>query len=72
MRVANYQGAMGAYQRFLWDNMSTFIESLPEDKKILAQTFQQEGLSVAKQQMLSTRHTVPSLWPLQPSLWPLQ
>ena len=32
MRVANYQGAMGAYQPFLWDNMSVFIKSLPEDK----------------------------------------
>ena len=45
-------------QRFLWDNMTTFVESLPEDKKLLAQTFQQEGLSVAKQQMLSARHIV--------------
>ena len=49
---------MGAFQRFLWDNMSAFVESLPEDKKLLARTFQQEGLSVAKQQMLSARHTV--------------
>ena len=49
---------MGAYQRFLWENISTFIESLPEDKKILAQTFQQESLSIAKQELLSTHHTV--------------
>ena len=48
------------YQRFLWDYMSTFVESLPEDKKLATQTFQQEDLSVAKQQMLSVRHTVDS------------
>ena len=58
MKVANYQGAIGTYQCFLWDNMPTFIDALPEDKKVLAQTFQQEGLSVATQQMLSARHTV--------------
>ena len=38
--------------------MSTFINALPEDKRVLAQTFQQEGLSMAKQQMVSARHTV--------------
>ena len=58
MRVANYQGTMGAYRHFLWNNMSTLVESLPEDKKVLAHTFQQEGLSIAKQQMLPARHTV--------------
>ena len=63
MRVANYQGAMGTYQYFLWDNMSAFIDAFHEDQKVLAQTFQQEDLSVAKQQMLADRHTVNTTLP---------
>ena len=43
---------------FSLDNMSTFIDALSEDKRVLAQTFHQECLSVVKQQMLSARHTV--------------
>ena len=58
MKIANYQGVMGAYQHFLWDNMATFLDSLQEDKKVLAQTFQQEGLSFAKQQIFSAKHMV--------------
>ena len=57
-RVASYQGAMGTYQCFLWDTLSPVIETLPEDKRILAQTFQQERLSVVKQQVLAVCHAV--------------
>ena len=35
-----------------------YTDALPEDKKVFAQTFQQEGLLVAKQQILSSRHMV--------------
>lgn len=36
LRFVNYGAIMGQYQLFFWENMATYIELLPENKKSLS------------------------------------
>lgn len=47
---------MGAYQQFIWEKFQPIIACLPEDKKSLAISFQQEACSLAAQQIHSAHH----------------
>ena len=48
----------GHLPTFSWGQYVYLYRCTPQRKRVLAQTFQQEGLSVAKQQMISSKHTV--------------
>ena len=57
LRVANYQAAMGAYQKQLWTRVLPALEAAPEDSRALFLSAYSEALTVAKHQRLASRHS---------------
>ena len=57
MRVANYQAAMGTYQRQLWDKILLTLQVAPEAIRSKILNTYTEASTLAKQQRIATRHT---------------
>ena len=56
MRVANYQSAMAAYHRQLWNKVLSVLQIAPEDAKTSALSTHLEASTLAKQQHIATHH----------------
>ena len=57
LRVANYQAAMAAYQRLLWERvLSSLQEALDDVRPFLLNTFD-EAVNVSTHQLLALRHS---------------
>ncbi|KAJ7329484.1 hypothetical protein JRQ81_015658 [Phrynocephalus forsythii] len=55
-KIANYQAAMGAYQRALLNKLQPLLEALPDTSKTTAQPLMDKAFALAAQQMCSGCH----------------
>ncbi|XP_042333376.1 uncharacterized protein LOC121935669 [Sceloporus undulatus] len=55
-KISNYDACMSAYQYKLWENLTPFLNMLGEENRRVASLLQSEGLKLAKQQILTSRH----------------
>ncbi|XP_072857659.2 uncharacterized protein LOC140707569 [Pogona vitticeps] len=58
LRVANYQTALGAYQKQLWLRILPGLHMLPEDARQAFLYTYEEAQTVSKHQRIATRHSV--------------
>ena len=58
LRVANYQTALGAYQKQLWLKMLPGLKLIPEDSRQTFLNIYEEAQTVSKHQRIATRHSV--------------
>ena len=57
MRVSDYQAAMGACHRQLWNKILPVLQAAPEEIRTSALNTHLEATTLAKQQRFSSRHT---------------
>ncbi|XP_078232770.1 uncharacterized protein LOC144583211 [Pogona vitticeps] len=58
LRVANYQTALGAYQKQLWVKILSALHMLPADARQAFLNTYEEAQTVSKHQRIATRHSV--------------
>ncbi|XP_078245250.1 uncharacterized protein LOC144587803 [Pogona vitticeps] len=58
LRVANYQTALGAYQKQLWLKIMPALKLLPDEVKQGYMNTYEEAQTVSKHQRIATRHSV--------------
>ena len=57
IRILNYQAAMGAYEKHLWDKILRTLQAMPDPLKTEDLNIYTETNTLAKQQRVAAKHT---------------